>query len=528
MKQQAVISKSDYEGVIFDLDGVITKTAEVHARAWKRLFDEYLKKNAGGDWKPFDDEDYRLYVDGKPRYEGVKSFLESRGIDLPYGNPDDEPQKETVSGLGNRKNRYFNELIEQDGVEVYEPGVRLVRRLRSAGFKTAVVSSSKNCTAVLEAAGISDLFDRKIDGVDAQEMDLEGKPSPDIFVVAAEQLEVEPARAVVLEDALSGVKAGKRGGFGLVIGVDRTGHGEDLKQEGADVVLTDLSEVKVRNASESPAKGAPSALERFEEIAGFVEKKGIAVFLDYDGTLSPIVEDPDKAFLSDSMKDTLIDLAEKFPVAVISGRDRPDVQRLVGIEHIFYAGSHGFDIAGPDGMKTGPDKGKDFLPVLDQAEKEVEKQLEAVSGAWVERKKFSIAVHYRKVLETDVSKVKQAIEKTAALHPDLKQSGGKKIFELQPKVDWHKGKALMWLLDEVGLEDSSVVPFYLGDDVTDEDAFRTIKDKGVGVVVMDPPRETEAHYRLKNTGEVEKFLKKLQAFKNKPFTAKAPKTKKNH
>jgi trehalose 6-phosphate phosphatase len=434
------LSRSDYDAAIFDLDGVSTKTAEVHSRAWKRLFDEYLKKHAKGDWKPFDDEDYRRYVDGKPRYEGLKSFLESRGIHLPYGSQDDEPEKETVSGLGNQKNRYFNELIERDGVEVYEPAVRLLRQLRSAGFKTAVVSSSKNCTAVLKAAGISDLFDHKTDGVDAQEMDLEGKPSPDIFLVAAERLKVNPERAVVLEDALSGVKAGKKGGFALVIGVDRTGHGEDLEKEGADLVLTDLSAVKVKNSSSSPAKDVPSALDRFEEIAGRVEGKGIAVFLDYDGTLTPIVEDPDKAFLSDSMKHTLIHLAEKLPVAVISGRDRPDVQRLVDIEHIFYAGSHGFDIAGPDGMETGPEQGKDFLPALDKAEKEVTKGLEDVSGAWVERKKFSIAVHYRKVQDPDVQKVKKAVEETAAQHPDLRQSGERRFLSSSPKWTGTKAK----------------------------------------------------------------------------------------
>lgn len=511
MEPKVTLSKSDYDAAIFDLDGVITRTAKVHFRAWKRLFDEYLEKRSGEDFKPFDDEDYRRYVDGKPRYEGVKSFLESRGIDLPYGSPDDEPEKKTVSGLGNRKNLYFNELIERDGVDVYEPAVHLLRQLRSAGFKTAVVSSSKNAGAVLKAAKISDLFDHKTDGIDAQEMKLQGKPSPDIFLVAAENLKVKPERSVVLEDALSGVKAGKHGGFRLVIGVDRAGHGEELREEGADVVVTELSAVKVENASSRPAGGVPSALERFEEIATRIEGKGIAVFLDYDGTLTPIVEDPDKAFLSDSMKNTLIDLANKVPVAVISGRDRPDVQRLVGIGRIFYAGSHGFDIAGPDGMETGPEKGKDFLPALDGAEKEVKKRLGAVSGAWVERKKFSLAVHYRKVGESDVPKVKQAVEETAARHPDLRQSGGKKIFELQPKMDWHKGKALMWLLGELELDKPDVVPFYLGDDVTDEDAFRALKHRGIGVVVMDPPRETEAHYRLKNTDEVEAFLKKLQA-----------------
>jgi trehalose 6-phosphate phosphatase len=275
------------------------------------------------------------------------------------------------------------------------------------------------------------------------------------------------------------------------------------------VVFTDLSVIKVDNVSSVPADAVPSALERFEEIVGKIENKGIAVFLDYDGTLTPIVDDPEKALLSDAMRDTLIELADHLPVAVISGRDRPDVQRLVGIKSIFYAGSHGFDIAGPDGMETGPEKGKGFLPVLNQAEKELKDTINAVSGVWVERKRFSIAVHYRKVQESDVAKVKQAVEEVSALHPDLRESGGKMIFELQPKMDWHKGKALTWILEEMEIDKSDVVPFYIGDDVTDEDAFRSLKGKGIGLVVMDPPRDTDARYRLKDTDEVERFLKKL-------------------
>lgn len=510
MKQMITISKSDYDAVIFDLDGVVTRTAEVHSSAWKRLFDEYLEKRAGGgNWKPFDDRDYRRYVDGKPRYDGVRSFLESRGINLRYGDPEDGPEKETVCGLGNRKNRYFNDLLEQNGVEVYEPAVHLIRELRSSGFKTAVVSSSKNCAAVLEAAGIPDLFDDRVDGVYVQEAGLQGKPSPDIFLAAADRLDVEPERAVVLEDAVSGVKAGRAGGFGLVVGVDRTGHGDDLRENGADVVLTDLSAVTVKAAGSPAADAVPSALEHFDNIAAGFNGRKVAVFLDYDGTLTPIVDDPGNAVLTDSMREVLVDLADRMPVAVISGRDRPDVQRLVGISTIYYAGSHGFDIAGPDGMEAGPEQGKDFLPVLDEAEGELKERLDAVSGAWVERKKYSIAVHYRKVAEPDVENVKQAVEETAALHRELRQSGGKKIFELQPEMDWHKGRALLWLLRELELDRPDVIPLYIGDDVTDEDAFRSLKRRGLGVVVMDTPRDTEAQYRLKNPDETEWFLKKL-------------------
>jgi trehalose 6-phosphate phosphatase len=183
------ITGEKFDAVLFDLDGVVTRTAKVHAASWKRLFDEYLENRAageGGSWKPFDIEsDYNLYVDGKPRYDGVRSFLESRGIDLPYGSPDDSPDAETICGLGNRKNRIFNEHLKSHGVETYEIAVEFLQLLKENGFKTAVVSSSKNCRAVLTAAGIEDLFDARVDGVVSARIGLEGKPQPDIFLEAA-------------------------------------------------------------------------------------------------------------------------------------------------------------------------------------------------------------------------------------------------------------------------------------------------------------------------------------------------------
>ncbi len=503
-----VLSRSKYDAVIFDLDGVITKTAKVHSKAWKRLFDGYLEKHATDDWKPFDDEDYRRYVDGKPRHEGIQSFLQSRGMELPWGSPEDGPEKETIHGLGSLKNAHFQELIQEQGVEVYEGAVQLLQELRSAQFRTAVVSSSKNCASILKAAQLLHLFDHKTDGVDAQEKNLKGKPSPDIFLVTARMLGTAPERTVVLEDAISGVQAGRNGEFGLVIGVDRTGHGEDLKKNGAHLVVTHLSLMMVENPDSLPPV-IPSALDHFESIAERLENRRAAVFLDYDGTLTPIVEDPSEALLPDDMRGVLTELAERVPIAVISGRDRPDVQRLVGIDNIFYAGSHGFDISGPDGKESGPEQGKDFLPALDEAETELKEGIESIPGAWVERKKFSIAIHYRKVEESKTSHVKKAVEDVAGLHPELRQSGGKKIFELQPKMDWHKGRALMWLLKKLELDRPDIMPFYLGDDVTDEDAFKTLKGRGIGVVVMDPPRHTEGQYQLKDISEVKQFLQKL-------------------
>jgi beta-phosphoglucomutase family hydrolase len=232
---------------LFDLDGVLTQTAKVHAAAWKHMFDAYLRERAartGEPLVPFDEvADYDEYVDGKPRYDGVRSFLASRGIELPEGSPSDPPGAETVDGLGNRKNDLVLKLIHDQGVEPYEGSVRYVRAVREAGLGRAVVSSSANCREVLRAAGIEDLFDQVVDGIVAEREHLKGKPAPDTFLAAARALGVGPAQAAVFEDALAGVAAGHAGGFAFVVGVDRVGQAEALRAHGADVVVTDLGEL---------------------------------------------------------------------------------------------------------------------------------------------------------------------------------------------------------------------------------------------------------------------------------------------
>ncbi len=237
---------SRWDAVLFDLDGVITKTAKLHAAAWKKTFDEYLKERAAKTGEPVREfdiaTDYKEYVDGKLRQDGVRAFLQSRGIHLPEGEPSDAPDRETVHGIGNRKNRLVLDLIENEGVETYECSVKWARTLRESGLKTAVVSASKNCEAVLRVTGTADLFGYRMDGVVAASQGLRGKPAPDTFLAAARKLGVEPARAVVVEDAISGVQAGRAGGFGLVIGVDRKGDPESLRRAGADVVVQDLGE----------------------------------------------------------------------------------------------------------------------------------------------------------------------------------------------------------------------------------------------------------------------------------------------
>ncbi len=237
----------DIRACLLDLDGVLTQTAKVHAAAWKTMFDEYLRRHAAATGAPFVEfdlhRDYAEYVDGKPRFEGVRSFLQSRQIELPQGSPSDPPDAETIDGLGNRKSELVLELIHRDGVQPYEGSIRYVEAARSAGLRRAVVSSSTNCRDVLGSAGILELFEEIVDGVVAEREHFAGKPAPDTFLAAARRLGVTPGQAAVFEDALAGVQAGRAGEFGIVIGVDRVGQAQALREHGADIVVDDLSEL---------------------------------------------------------------------------------------------------------------------------------------------------------------------------------------------------------------------------------------------------------------------------------------------
>ncbi|WP_206609960.1 beta-phosphoglucomutase family hydrolase [Maribellus luteus] len=240
------MGKLAFETVIFDMDGVITKTAITHAAAWKKMFDEFLQARANRNNEKFNEftqSDYLAYVDGKPRYKGVASFLESRKISIPFGDPSDEAGKETICGLGNRKNDAFNEVIARDGVEVYESTAKLLKDLTAAGIKLGVASSSKNCAPVLEAVDLLSAFGARVDGVVSAELGLHGKPEPDIFTTACEMLGSTPAKSIVVEDAVSGVQAGAKGKFGLTLGIARENNEKELAENGADFVVSDLEEI---------------------------------------------------------------------------------------------------------------------------------------------------------------------------------------------------------------------------------------------------------------------------------------------
>jgi alpha,alpha-trehalase len=520
------IDPRDIDAVIFDMDGVITDTASVHASTWKRMFDEYLKKRAkryGETFHSFEiDLDYRRYVDGKPRYDGVEGFLESRGISLPYGNRGDKPDQETICGLGNRKNQYFLQYLKKQRVKVYKSSIAFIGRLKSKGIRTAVISASRNAETVLEVARVRELFSVKVDGVDSLKRHLKGKPDPAIFFEAARRLNVKPGRAAIVEDSLAGVEAGRRGEFKLVIGLDRAKQGEELIKRGADVAVRSLSEIEIlttrphRRGKERQGIGClPSALEQKDEILERLRQRTPAVFLDYDGTLTPIVDDPNEATLPGAAKDVIKRLAEHFSVAIISGRDLDDVQNMVGIREIAYAGSHGFDIAGPGGKYRNQEMGKRFLPALRRAEKEMRQAVHDIPGARVEHKRFAVTVHYRQVKRGDVNTVKKRFDDTASHYRELRKSGGKKVIELRPNIDWDKGKALLYLLETLYADGGRVVPLYIGDDITDEDAFQAISDQGVTIVVGGEKRQTAAHYRLRDPEEVARFLKELAALAGK-------------
>ena len=273
-----------------------------------------------------------------------------------------------------------------------------------------------------------------------------------------------------------------------------------------DSVLDNRSSDRLKGPEAPPI---PSALESMAQIEEETAGKKLAVFLDYDGTLTPIVASPDQAILTDAMRETVKWLAKRFTVAVISGRDLEDVRDRVGIDDIFYAGSHGFDIAGPRGRRETSHGGEKYLPQLDEAESFLHEKLNKVEGHLLERKKFSLAVHYRKVAEAQAGEVEEAVDLAAERFSGLRKSSGKKVYELLPDIDWNKGKALFSVLESLDLNGPDVIPIYIGDDTTDEDAFRAIQDGGIGIVVMERTRPTLARYFLKDPSAVQDFLEAL-------------------
>jgi len=499
---------------IFDLDGVVTLTARVHAAAWKDVFDDYLlsrEQRFGERFRPFTILDYRKYVDGRPRMDGIRSFLASRGITLPDDN-NRKTDQDTITSLSDRKNERFVKLVRERGVDVDADAVEFIRALKYNGVRVGVASSSRNTRLILELVGLNTLFDALIDGVVSEEMRLRGKPEPDIFLACLDALGIpDPQRAVVIEDAVSGVQAGHAAGFAIVIGVDRVGS-TTLREHGADWVIRsfrELSPARVNEYYTHLPHAKPNAIANFDRFISEMNDRGLALFLDYDGTLTPIVSRPDLATLSDGMRVALRRVSDAWPTTIVSGRGREDVTGLVGLDTINYAGSHGFDIAGPGLGRNSHDVAPEIQPVVRSAAIELWSQTSGIPGVIVEDKKYSVAVHYRLVAEDRVREVEDLVDQVLHTKPQLRKAFGKKVFELRPTINWDKGRAIRWILNALGLDRANVMTIYIGDDVTDEDAFVAVKDCGAGILVTDIPRPTAATFSLQDVTEVKALLERL-------------------
>ena len=498
-----------HDAVIFHLEGFVADTAAIEAAAWKTTFDDYLARrpaNENEDHSPFADDDYRTHVHDRPRPDGVADFLASRRISLPRGTQDDTFE-ETICGLGNRVHNVFLDLLDE-AVPALESTVDLLRELQEAGIATGIYTPSHGWHRVLRAADIENLCAVHIDDVTAGGLARDRRPEPAVFFEIARRLAADPSRSVLVADAEAGVEAGRQDGFAVVIGLNRTSGADELLACGADVVVDDLALVEVRKGDEHVTQ-LPDALNSYGQLVGVIAGRAPFVCLDYDGTLSEIVSDPDAATLVDGAAEALERLAALCPVAILSGRDLADIRDRVGLPGIWYAGSHGFELIGPDGTYHQNDAAAAALPALETAATELRDDLAPIPGARVEHKRFAVAIHYRNVAAEHVAEVAAAAHRRGRQH-GLRVTNGRKVVELRPNVDWGKGDALRWIGDSIH-QPGRGVPIYIGDDLTDEDAFDAIRYTGMGIVVRndeDGGRPTAAQFTLRGPREVATFLRR--------------------
>ena len=389
-----------------------------------------------------------------------------------------------------------------------EPTVALARKLRGVDVATAACSSSSHCQEILKTAGVDDLFDVCIDGTVAGERGLAGNGDPVVLLEATRRLGVRPQRCVVVEDADAGMVASRDGGFALVIGVGRNGHTDELLQCGADVVVADMADIAVRTGDRRISE-IPNALESYGQLIGITSARESVLFLDYDGTLSPIVADPGAATLVDGAAEALELVSAVCPAAVLSGRDLADIRTRVDTPGLWYAGSHGFELTGPDGTYHQNEAAAAFVPVLEQAATELRNCLAQIPGVRVEHKRFAVAVHYREVVPEHISEIISATHKLGQ-RDGLRVTNGRMVVELRPDIDWDKGTTLAWIRDRIDAA-GSLLPIYIGDDLTDEDAFDAVQFDGIGIVVRhdeDGDRKTAARFTLQSPDQVRQFLQR--------------------
>jgi alpha,alpha-trehalase len=403
-------------------------------------------------------------------------------------------------------------LFDLDGaltsnVPLFGATVDLARKLRGIGVAAAAYSSSPHCRQALKTAGIDDLFSVCIDGIAGERGSAE-KPNPTVLLEAARRLGARPQRCVVVENSAAGVAAGRDGGFALVVGIDGTGRADDLTRSGADVVLADMADVAVRTGDRRISE-LSNALTSYGQLVGITSARESMLFLDYDGTLSPIVSDPGAARLVDGAAEALELVSKVCPVAILSGRDLADVSGRVGTPGVWFAGSHGFELTGPDGTYHCNDAAAVFVPVLEHAAAELSRSLAQIPGVRIEHKRFAVAVHYREVAPERVNEIVSATHQLGA-QSGLRVTSGRMLVELRPDLDWNKGTTLDWIRDRID-PSGALLPIYIGDDLTDEDAFDAVHFDGIGIVVghdEDGDRKTAAHFTLQSPDQVREFIQR--------------------
>ncbi|MGZ4562835.1 MAG: trehalose-phosphatase [Mycobacterium sp.] len=484
--------------------------ARTDVMTWTRLFNDHLSQRSpcgAEDHSPFNDDDYRRFVEGKPRGDAITGFLTSRGISLPLGGESDSTD-DTRCGLANRQRQLFQAIVA-DGGPLSDSTIGLARKLKDAGVRTGGYSACADYKEVLAANGVADLFPVVVGvGVDSESV-LSGSVDPAALLEAARQLEVRPERCVVIQGSGAGMIAGRDGGFALVIGVDRMGHVDELHRSGADAVVSDIAEVTVCRGDRR-ISALPDALQSYGQITAIVAARRPAVLVDFDGTLSAIVDDPDAATLLEGAADALKTLAAQCDVVILSGRDLADVVCRVGLPGMWYAGSHGFELVAPDGTHHRNESAASAVEVLEHVAVELRDRFALRDGVRVEQKRFAVAVHYRNAGPEALREVTATVH-TIGQRSGLRVSYGRKAIELRPNIAWDKGKMLQWMLHRIDGPDP-VVAVYIGGDLTDEDAFDAVRYDGVGIIVRhgeDGDRPSAARFALDGPEAVCEFIERL-------------------
>ena len=507
-------STEKIDGFIFDLDGVVTDTQEQHASAWKKMFNQFLEERRSQSLpeevlEDFRDSDYYEYLDGKPRKDGIKSFLVSRNIDLPYGESGDPEDAPTIEGLAKKKNRYYLELIDSEGVRIIHDTVDFIHHLREAHIPIALVSSSRNAHHILKKTGLESYFDAVVTPKEAEKKALKGKPSPDYFLEACKEIHKEPSSCAIVEDSLAGIEAGKSGGFQEVVGLDYHGNEDTLaalKERGADEAVSSLWDLQIVHQ----VLPLPNILAHFDEVFTPEDELNYFLFLDFDGTLSPIVDVPSEAQALDELPEIIQKCTEHFRVCIITGRDSHVIMEKLRLNNVFYAACHGFEITSFPNFLYQVPEAKAAIPNLDQAEKKFAEEFSGIEGFVLERKKFGIALHYRMMKSPEaVSKLKDKVTKYVSSDSALKVREGEKVLEILPEVYWDKGMAMLKIYQVLGIHEKDLPPLYIGDGQTDEDAFREMETLGIPILASIGQRRSKAKYHLRGPVEVRDFLKKL-------------------